>query len=349
VTQFTKLYISRFRHFQQEILTNVVAEWKCPVLEKVRRLIDLATVSVLLDASTGEDYTYRSHGKTQPTWEGIAAASFDMFIHGFFSSDPAHPARANSYRLKDIRESELKQRLQIDERNTLVAIEAHRVLLTKMGDALDKFPEYFGYEISRPGNVLDYVLEKKEGNTLDIRHLWECFMKLLNCVWPKRATGISHGDVWCHSKLQIIGEPGSDLVPFHKLTQWLLYSIIEPIETYLQIQVVGVEDVLTALAESRNGGLLVDSGVLVPKDPVYTRSREHAVGSELITEWRALTIVYIDRIAIELRSRLGKTKETLPLRSVLEGGTWRAGRFLARQLRPQLMESPIRIADGVVF
>jgi len=81
-------YHSRFRHFDQEILTNVVAEWKCPVLEKVRRLIDLATVSVLLDASTGLDYTYRSHGKTQPTWEGIAAASFDMFIHGFFSSSP---------------------------------------------------------------------------------------------------------------------------------------------------------------------------------------------------------------------------------------------------------------------
>ena len=48
-------------------------------------------------------------------------------------------------------------------------------------------------------------------------------------------------------------------------------------------------DALTGLPEYRNGGLLLDLGVLVPQRRRFLR-RPHAVGDEAIVEWRALTV-----------------------------------------------------------
>ena len=44
-------------------------------------------------------------------------------------------------------------------------------------------------------------------------------------------------------------------------------------------------------------------------------------------EWRALTVALLDRLAPLVRERLGAAD--LPLASILEGGTWVAGRRLA--------------------
>jgi len=342
-------YHSRFRHFESEYLTRMVDGWECDLQEKVRRLMDLATVSVLLDAGAGAKWTYRSHGKTLRASEGLALASFDMFQNGVFSSDPSCKFRVNSYALRKLTPEDLRRCFQVDEQNPLISVEGRTLLLNRLGAALEEHSNYFGKEISRPGNMLDALLQKRDGDTVDVKHIWEIFTSFEK-VWPKHATGISHGDVWSYSKLQIVGEPGSDLVPFHKLIQWLIYSIIEPIETHLKLKVVGLEEVLTPLAEYRNGGLLVDTKVLVPKNPNYATNVDHHVGSELITEWRALTVVLVDKIAVELRKRFNKTKDSLPMRSVLEGGTWRAGRIVARKLRPKTGEPPIRIAsDGTVF
>ena len=46
------------------------------------------------------------------------------------------------------------------------------------------------------------------------------------------------------------------LVPFHKLSQWLSYSLIESLERS-GLKVLHI-DQLTGLAEYRNGGLFVD-------------------------------------------------------------------------------------------
>jgi hypothetical protein len=58
----------------------------------------------------------------------------------------------------------------------------------------------------------------------------------------------------------------------------------------------------------RNGGLMVDMGIIIPKDPGYERMT-YAVGSELVVEWRALTVCLIDRIAEGVRTALGKTAD----------------------------------------
>ena len=83
-------------------------------------------------------------------------------------------------------------------------------------------------------------------------------------------------------------------MPLHKLSQWLAYSLIEPLQT-AGIEVTDI-DGLTGLAEYRNGGLFVDTGVLALRD-ADAAQREHEVASPLVVEWRALTVALLDRLA----------------------------------------------------
>jgi hypothetical protein len=138
----------------------------------------------------------------------------------------------------------------------------------------------------------------------------------------------------------------SDLVPLHKLSQWMTYSLIEPLQR-AGIDVVDI-DGLTGLAEYRNGGLFVDGGVLLLRD-ADDATRAHAVDSALVVEWRALTVALLDRLAIVIRQRLGQDAASLPLAKILEGGTWAAGRKLAFERRPDGSPPLKVISDGTVF
>ena len=115
-------------------------------------------------------------------------------------------------------------------------------------------------------------------------------------IWPSRLAlgGIPLGDCWRHPSINT-DDATNKLVPFHKLSQWLTYSLIEP----LQQAGFTVTDIdgLTGLAEYRNGGLFVDTGVLALRDPEEA-AREHAVDSTLVVEWRALTVALLDRLAV---------------------------------------------------
>ena len=134
-------------------------------------------------------------------------------------------------------------------------------------------------------------------------------------------------------------------MPFHKLSQWLTYSLLEPFE-WAGVVVTGL-DALTGLPEYRNGGLLLDAGVLVPNDPTQLQ-RQHQAGDEFIIEWRALTVALLDEIAPLVRGQLQLTAEQMPLACVLEGGTWAAGRVLAQRLRGGAPPLNI-VSDGTVF
>jgi hypothetical protein len=138
----------------------------------------------------------------------------------------------------------------------------------------------------------------------------------------------------------------SQLVPLHKLSQWLAYSLIEP----LQAAGIAVTDIdgLTGLAEYRNGGLLIDTGVLALRDPAQAQLA-HDVGSALVVEWRALTVALLDRLAELVRARLAADAVSMPLARILQGGTWAAGRAIARARRAD-GAPPIKIiSDGTVF
>ena len=139
---------------------------------------------------------------------------------------------------------------------------------------------------------------------------------------------------------------GIGFVPLHKLSQWLAYSLIEPLEA-AGIRVVNI-DGLTGLAEYRNGGLFVDAGVLVPRD-ADALAKTHQVSDPFVVTWRSLTVALLDRIAPLVRERLGVTAEDFPLARVLEGGTWAAGRVIAREKRAD-GGPPFKInSDGTVF
>jgi Protein of unknown function (DUF1688) len=172
-------------------------------------------------------------------------------------------------------------------------------------------------------------------------------LQQLGPIWPSRLTlgGIALGDCWNHPMLTT-ADATTSLVPLHKLSQWLAYSLIEPLQT----AGFGVTEIdgLTGLAEYRNGGLFVDTGVLAFRD-ADAAQQQHEVASSLVVEWRALTVALLDRVADGLRHRLKVDATSLPLAKILEGGTWAAGRRLARERRADASPPVKVISDGTVF
>ena len=347
-------YHSRWRHFDDAALREMKAQWHCDANERCRRLIDLATISVLLDAGAGSSWQYRDdHGHVRERSEGLAIATFEMFKDGIFSSDAALPHRVNGVGLKHLTLKTFSKGLQVNAVNQITGLEGRFKLVKRIGKALESHPEYFGFEVCRPGNILDWVLQHVEqddkggAKSVSLTVLWEAVIKGLETIWPAHLSGIKNGDVWSYSLLKRPGKTASDLVPFHKLSQWLTYSLLEPIEE-LGIRFTDM-DLMTGLAEYRNGGLMVDGGLLVPKNPEWALSMEHDAGSELVVEWRACTVVLVDLVWERLRQKLGKTKEQFPLAKVLQGGTWAAGRKIAEEKRHN-RTSPITVrSDGTVF
>lgn len=343
-------YHSRWRHLPTADVDAMSARWPVDAREKVRRHLDLVTISVLLDAGAGEDWSYMTDdGRKVTRSEGLAAASLDMFKDGIFSSDIALPHRVNSHGLRNLQLKQLQKGFQLSKHNLMVGLEGRYHVLQRMGTSLEEHPEFFGTEVPRPGNLLDYVLKNANAkNEVSVRVLWRALIEGLESIWPVDThTAMRRGDMWTYTPLKIIGKPASDIVPFHKLSQWLAYSMLEPIES-LGIKFTDL-GLMTGLAEYRNGGLFVDMGVLVPKKDELIPGRTFDIGSELVVEWRALTLALLDVTADGVRAKLGMTPDQLPLAKVLQGGTWAAGREIAREKRPDGSPPiPLR-SDGTVF
>ncbi|KAJ3342202.1 hypothetical protein HDU93_002992 [Gonapodya sp. JEL0774] len=245
-------------------------------------------------------------------------------------------------------------------------------------------------KFSRPGNILDWLLCHTSAShyshstspvaTVHLTALWEALTSPahgFSTIWPASRTkiaGVPMGDVWKSEALsqlpasswvgdakEAIGERTDNFVAFHKLTQWLVYSVVEVVEKCGVSWVVeqdgkkiigsvimqGTDD-LTGLAEYRNGGLFVDMGVI---KPLTLPSSALPPSHPIIVEWRALTVPLLDLVAIRIRERLGVTKVDLPLAKVLEGGTWKGGREVAKKLRGDKGSGPpIGVAgDGTIF
>ena len=168
-------------------------------------------------------------------------------------------------------------------------------------------------------------------------------LQAFGAIWPDRISlaGVPLGDCGRHSAV-----PGDGLVPFHKLSQWLAYSLVEPLQ-HAGFRVTEL-DGLTGLAEYRNGGLFLDCGVIEPRDPRLLQSPLDAQ-SEPVVEWRALTVSLLDRLAIPVRERLGLSAREFPLARVLEGGSWAAGREIAYERRPDGSPPLTVISDGTLF
>ena len=80
---------------------------------------------------------------------------------------------------------------------------------------------------------------------------------------------------------------------------------------------------------------------------LYTQAL--TVDHPAIVEWRALTVIGLDRLAERIREKLGVDAAALPLARVLEGGTWTAGRKIAAERRPGGAPPLNIVSDGTVF
>jgi len=323
--------------------------WPNPAT-RARAEFDLAIVSVLLDAGAGAAWRYHhgSSGKTIGRSEGLALASLDMFANGAFSSDARDPLRVDADKLADLPAAVLEQGFQLSAKNPLVGLEGRAVLLRRLGRLVAEQSNIFGrYDRPRPGGLFDHICGLGTGGALAAPKILSELLTRLGPIWPSRLTlaGTPLGDCWKHPAIKT-ADATDGLIPLHKLSQWLTYSLIEP----LQRAGVEVADLngLTGLAEYRNGGLFVDLGVLCLRE-TSDRLRAHEVDSALVVEWRALTVALLDRLAEDVRVRLDRTPQSLPLASLLEGGSWAAGRAVALERRAD-GSPPIKVAsDGTVF
>jgi hypothetical protein len=315
-----------------------------------RAEFDLAIVSVFLDAGAGPSWRYRDV-KTRSAIgrsEGLGLASLAMFTEGVFSATLSEELRADADKLANLNVVDLAHGMQVSDANPLVGLDGRADLLRRLGRLVASKPDIFGSrDTPRPGGLFDRLAMLTEGGTLPAPVILAELLQQLGPIWPSRLTlgGIALGDCWRHPALTT-ADATSDLVPLHKLSQWLAYSLIEPLQTS-GISVTDI-DGLTGLAEYRNGGLFVDSGVLTFRNPEDAQ-REHEVASPLVVEWRALTVALLDRVADALRHRLGADATSMPLAKILEGGTWAAGRRLARERRADASPPVKVISDGTVF
>jgi hypothetical protein len=345
-------YHSRWRHFAaggierwNELSQRVPAH----PLERARMAVDLVTVSVLLDAGAGDAWRYRERASERffARSEGLAVASFDMFCAGTFSSEEERPYRVDDAGLARIDSLTLARHFQVDKDNPLVGVEGRGVLLRALGAALSEHGDLFGHAPARPGNLVDYFVSVAGDSRISAVNVLATLLDAFAFIWPSGVmlAGIPVGDAGRHPAVHT-GDITQGIVPFHKLSQWLAYSLTEPLE-FAGLNVERL-DGLTALPEYRNGGLLVDLGVIRPRRKADLQ-RRHDVQSELVVEWRALTVILMDRLLPLVRAKLGLNANfTLP--RMLQGGTWSAGRKIALDLRPPHGPSPIPVAaDGTVF
>ncbi|KZT63643.1 DUF1688-domain-containing protein [Daedalea quercina L-15889] len=364
----------RWRHLDAGRLRvePLISKWRASAnppddKEITKRLLDLFLVSVLLDAGAGNSWSYHEpeSGLNFTRSEGLGVASINMFEQGFFSSDSQNPHRVDAEGLSHINPERTASAMQVSSANPMVGLEGRSSLLVNLADALRASPNFFGSS-SRPGNLVDFLEgeSRVDGSArkIHIFSLWTALIEGLAPIWPKTRTslgGISLGDVWpCDVLRPTAVVEGDELVPFHKLTGWITYSLLEPIQKVLGWKVEGIE-YMTGLPEYRNGGLLLDLGVLQLKPGALASSFYPNASNNIpklppshpaIVEWRAMTIIGLDRIADAIRQNLSLSAAELTLAQILESATWKGGREIAKQKRPATGGPPIDIeSDGTVF
>jgi hypothetical protein len=393
----------RWQHFNvgnKDRITHLLNSWPSTVdsTERTRRLIDLFLVSVLLDAGAGTAWSYKSkeNGKIYTRSEGLAVASLEMYRTGIFSSDSDQPFRVDADGLKRLTIQDMTRGLQVSHTNPMPGLEGRASLLIRLSDALRGNKDFFGPD-ARPGNMVDYLIAHPATNissvpVVPLPTLWHLLMDGLAPIWPASRTQVDNtplGDAWPLSTMPQNGAPWETIVPFHKLTQWLCYSLMQPMSIVMKIHFEGAE-LMTGLPEYRNGGLFIDMGVLTLKSEEEAegirRFKEEAIGhgersmevvpmfdtsDDVVVEWRAVTVGFLDILHRDVNIALGLSgANTLSLPQILEAGSWKVrshscavgglkchftdtsqgGREIAMMTRPNTKAPPIMIiSDGTVF
>ncbi|KAK6003563.1 hypothetical protein QM012_009334 [Aureobasidium pullulans] len=352
----------RWQHFNAggvPRLDPMIGQWKDDGIDEIeiaRRVIDIIVVSVLLDAGAGDHWTFtEENGVKIGRSEGLAVASLNAFKLGVFGSSC----------VDELSSEKLAAAMQSTDSNPLLGMESRTELLRRLGKSLLSKKKFYVNDSCRPGHLIDYILESGSvGDALDFKVLWSLLQELLIPTWPEgrtTVTGAAIGDAW---PLKVLANQKQALPiqPFHKLTQWLAYSLTSAIQRLLAKDWINM-DILTGLPEYRNGGLFVDMQVLALKPEVLEAGLKQSgktlpqydADGDVIVEWRAMTVVLLDIVAKMVNEKIaqkcGPNVSPLSLAQILEAGTWKAGRELAKEHRADLNAcSPILMSsDGTLF
>ncbi|KAJ6263419.1 Beta-TrCP [Drechslerella dactyloides] len=304
----------RWQHFEVGAVPRVadlLQSWKdagcTDATELTRRLVDLFFVSVLLDAGAGDVWQYVEPGTggRYERSEGIAVASLYMFKELAFTSSKEPSVDGKG--LEGLTAESLAKGFQVSDANQMLGVDSRAGLLRSLGTSLLAHPDVFGAN-GRPGNLVDYMLKSANDSAeLDILTLWDVLQNVLIPSWPKDRTtvaGVPIGDAWPLSTLQRAADSPSEtagIQPFHKLTQWLTYSLTVPFQRLLNKTWINAGS-LTGLPEYRNGGLFVDLGALTLKPEALEKGVKASggklplfdAGDDVIVEWRSMTLSLLD-------------------------------------------------------
>lgn len=345
---------ARWRHFVfegRDLWRELLDGWRfADVDARARTAFDLAIVSVLLDAGSGPGWRYRdaATGMEAARSEGLALASIRMFEASTFARNAYDGLQATAPGLQALTAAILAQGFQVSADNPLTGLEGRAALLNRLGAQVEARRDLFALgDGPRPGGLYDAMKARAVDGRLRAPVILEVLLEALGPIWSDRLTlgGVDLGDVWRHPALRR-DDATDGLVPIHKLSQWLSYSLVEPLME-AGIEVVDL-DGLTGLAEYRNGGLFLDTGVLALADPADA-DRIWPVSDPRIVAWRSMTVALLDRIAPLVRAELGVDAKRMPLASILEGGTWAAGRRTAATRRDGGGPPLTILSDGTVF
>lgn len=123
-----------------------------------------------------------------------------------------------------------------------------------------------------------------------------------------------------------------------------------PMSKLMNIHFAGA-DLLTGLPEYRNGGLLIDMGLLTLKEEDLQRGlnayRENAqirgqpnvevvplfsADDDVVVEWRAVTVGFLDDLLDEVNAQLGLVGDDhISLAQMLEAGSWKVRIFISHR------------------
>ena len=194
-------YHSRWRHFEAggvdrkaELDVRLAAE---DAQARARAMIDLAVVSVLLDAGAGPDWHYleATTGQRFSRSEGLGVASWHAFCGGVFSGDAAYPLQVDAAGLRNLSVERLAEVFQCAPANPLVGLEGRVMVLRLLGDALASQPEVFGSQ-GRPGGLFDL----RDATRIAAHDILSQILASLSGIWLA-ANSIGHealGDCWRH-------------------------------------------------------------------------------------------------------------------------------------------------------
>ncbi|KAI8061637.1 hypothetical protein BC940DRAFT_310016 [Gongronella butleri] len=336
-------------------------------LSQAQRLTDLFIVTAALDIESmhrHRAWSYQDpHAARRYTGsQGIALAVLELFMNGVFSTEPDDPCRVDADALIHL---DMSSVANLQATATLPGLENRIQLLNHMGTVI-KAQSYFydaKTKANRPGYFIDYLLghastiHTKKGPLIPLETLWPAMLQLGE-LWGATPAGDVHE---CPSTLLDSAASIDASIPFHKHTQWLVYSLCEPLEKLLGAIIEG-KDLLTPVPDYAQGGLLLDTGFLTLKRAEYDRGiaqfRKHAqqhglaqvevtpmfdANDPVVTEWRALTVAYIDIAADHARQTLHQTRTSLPLSKFMEAGSFNVGKELAEISRPLTQIPPIAI------